>query len=65
MKSACFVSFTFQSQSFVKLIENFARTCVSVSVPFRNIVDGVGPVDNRPSKNKLCQFVKKKTKKNI
>ena len=28
-------------------------------------IDGVGPVDNRPSTNKLHHFVRKKTKKKL
>ena len=30
----------------------------------RNKLDGVGPVDNRPSTNKLYHFVRKKEEKN-
>ena len=36
MKSACFASFAFKSYDFAQILENFARTCVRVSVCFRS-----------------------------
>ena len=33
-KSACFATCAFKSKDFVQILENFARTCVRVSVRF-------------------------------
>ena len=36
MKKCLYANFAFQSQSFAQAIENLARTCVRLSVCFRN-----------------------------
>ena len=41
-KSASFASFAFQNQNFAQILENFALTCVRVSVCFRK--SGHGPL---------------------
>ena len=43
--------------------DKFSRLVQHKYLPMLYKLDGVGPVDNRPSINKLYQFIKKKEKK--
>ena len=47
---------------FRSVTKNYERKCHKRHVKMQNKLDGVGPVDNRPSTDKLHHFVWKKEK---